>query len=76
MQVTGLGSSMHLVSKNKRVRMWHRRFEHASNAKIIRALKLLTGIESFDNTYDLIEIYNDSEQSALDKANNYQSDGE
>ena len=73
-QVTEPGCPMHLVSKNKRVRMWYRRFGYATNARIIRVLKLLTGIDSFDNTYDCIKIYNDSEQSVLDKAKNYQSD--
>ena len=42
MQVIERERPTHLVSKNKKVRVWHRKFGHASNAKIIRASKLLT----------------------------------
>lgn len=66
MQVTGPGLPTHLVSKNKKVRVWHRSFGHASNARIIRASKLLTGMGSFDNAYDPTEIYSDTEQSESD----------
>lgn len=66
MQVTGRGRPTHLVSKNKRVRVWHRRFVHASNARIIRAPKLLTGMGDFNKEYDPTEIYSDSEQPSSD----------
>lgn len=59
----------YLVSKNKKVRVWYHRFDYASNAKIIRALKLFMGIKSFDNAYNIIEIYSNSKQFDLD--NNY-----
>ena len=66
MQVTGRGRPTHLVSKNKKVRVWHRRFGHASNAKIIRASKLLTGMGDFNSAYNPTEVYSDSEQSGSD----------
>lgn len=63
MQVTGRGRPTHLVSKNKRIRIWHRRFAYASNARIIRASKLLTGMGNFNKEYNPTKIYSDSEQS-------------
>lgn len=66
MQVAGRGSPTHLVSKNKRVSVLHRRFAHASNARIIRASKLLTGMGDFIKEYDPTEIYSDSERSDSD----------
>lgn len=61
MQITGRGRHTHLVSKNKKVRVWHRRFGHASNARIIRASKLLTGMGDFNSAYDPTEVYSNSE---------------
>ena len=66
MQVTGRGRPTHLVSKNKKVRVWHRRFGHASNARIIRASKLLTRMGDFNSAYDPTEVYSDSKQSGSD----------
>lgn len=63
MAIQGRGSSTHLVSKNKRVRIWHRRFGHASNARVIRASRLLIGMGNFDVEYDSAEVYSDSEES-------------
>lgn len=64
MTVQGRGRPTHLVSRNKRVRVWHRRMGHASNARIIRASKLLIGMGDFNAEYDPEEVYSDSEQSA------------
>ncbi len=70
MQVTGRGRPTHLVSKNRKIRIWHRRFGHASNARIIRASKLLTGMGNFNNnSYDPTKVYSDSEQSVSDNNN-------
>lgn len=63
MQVIGRGRPTHLISKNKKVRVWHCRFAHASNARIVRASKLLDGMGDFNNEYNPIEIYSDSELS-------------
>ena len=63
MQVTNQGRPTYLVSKNKKVRVWHQRFGHASNVRIIRASKLLTSIGNFNKIYDRIKIYSDSKQS-------------
>lgn len=66
MQVTGHGRPTHLVSKNKKVRVWHWRFGHASNARIIRASKLLTEMGDFNSAYNPSEVYSDFEQSGSD----------
>ncbi len=53
----------HLVSRSKKVRIWRIKFGHASNARIIRASKLLTGMGEFGTTYDQAKIYSDSKAS-------------
>lgn len=70
MQVTGRGRPTHLVSKNKKVRVWHRRFAHASNARIVRASRLLDGMGDFNKEYNPTEIYSDSELSDDDASLN------
>lgn len=64
------GSLMHLVSYIKKVHIWHRRFEYASNTKVIRASKLLTGIGDFSENYNPAKIYSDSKASKLEKSLN------
>lgn len=59
----GQGRPTHLVSKNKKVRIWHQRFAHASNARIIRASRLVTGMGDFNIKYDPTKIYSDSKDS-------------
>ncbi len=63
MMTTGRGRPTHLVSRSKKVRIWHRRFGHTSNARIIRASKLLAGMGEFGTTYDQAEIYSGSKVS-------------
>ena len=63
MMTKGQGRPIHLVSQSKKVRIWHRKFGHASNARIISASKLLAGMGEFGTTYDQAEIYSDSEAS-------------
>ena len=58
---TGRGRPTHLVSKNKKVRIWHRRLGHASNAQIIRASKLVDGIDIKDNEYDPTKVFIDND---------------
>lgn len=70
MQVIGRGHPTHLVSKNKNIRIWHCRFGHASNARIIRASKLLTGMGNFNNnSYDPTEVYSNSKHSVSNNNN-------
>lgn len=66
MTAQGRGRPTHLVSRNKRFRVWHRRMGHASNARIIRASKLLIGMGDFNAEYNPAEVYSDSEQSDSD----------
>ncbi len=58
---TGKGRPTHLVSKNKQVRIWHRLLGHASNARVIRASKLVDGFETEDKEYDPTEVFIDSD---------------
>ena len=61
------GQSTNLVSRNKRVKIWHRRFGHISNAWVVRPSRLLTKIENLSNTnYDPTEFYNNSKESKSD----------
>ena len=41
MAITGRGRPIHLVSKNKRIRLWHCRLAHISNAHVVRAFKFV-----------------------------------
>ena len=58
---TGQRRLTHLVSCSKKLRVWHGRFRHISNARIICASKLLTGMGDFSADYDPAEIYSNSE---------------
>lgn len=52
MAITGRGRPTHLVSRNKRIRVWHRRLAHASNARVVRAAKLTDGINLSNTSND------------------------
>lgn len=59
------GRPTYLVSQNKRIRIWHQRLTHASNARVVRASKLTDGI-NFDisnSKYDPAEVFIDSDNS-------------
>lgn len=45
MIVQGRGRPTYFQSQNPKTRLWHRRFGHASNARIIQASKLVDGID-------------------------------
>lgn len=64
MAITGRGRPTHLVSKNKRIRLWHQRLAHVSNARVVRVSKL---VESIDlgpaKEYDPTEVFVDSKDS-------------
>lgn len=51
-----------LVNKYKKVRIWHRRFGHARNPRIIRASKFFTIMGDFNNTYDPTKVYGNLKQ--------------
>lgn len=74
MAITGRGQPSHLVSQNERIRLWHRRLAHASNARVVRASKLVDGIDLdySDKEYDPAEVLIDSDNpdvSDLSEAN-------
>ena len=52
MQVIGHKQSIYLISKNKKVRVWHYKFVYISNAKIIKTSKLFTGMRDFNKKYN------------------------
>lgn len=71
MQTTSSKWPIYLVNKNKKIRVCHYKFGQTSNIRMIRNLKLLINIRSFDNAYNLIEILRDFEQSNLNNNYNY-----
>lgn len=75
MTAQGRGRSTHIVSTNKRVRVWHRRMGHASNARIIQASKLLTEMGNFNAKYNPAKIYSDSKQSQSDSDDDAMKEG-
>lgn len=70
MQITGRGQPTYLVSKSRKIRVWHCRFGHASNAKIIKASKLWTGMGNFSKVYDPTKVYSNSKQSNNNPSDN------
>lgn len=71
MAIRGRGRPTHLVSPNKRIRLWHRRLTHVNSARVVRASKLVDGIDIGPNKeYDPAEVLinsDDSEASADEK---------
>ncbi len=65
MTITGRGRPTHLVSQDKRIRLWHRRLAHVSNARVVRASKLVDGIslDQNDTKYNPAEVLIDSDDS-------------
>lgn len=59
----------HLISRNKKLQIWHRRFGHVNNARIIQASKLLTEMGELGTTYNSVEIYNNSKASKPENVN-------
>lgn len=69
--ITGQEWPTHLVSQNKRIRLWYRRLVHASNAWVVRASKLFDGINlRLEKEYNLAEVFVDSEELDADDADN------
>lgn len=69
MALRGRGQATHLVSKNRRIRIWHCQLGHASNARVIRAATLVNGIKLQKAKYDLFEVFVDLEESKYDTGN-------
>lgn len=45
MAIIGQGQPTHLIGKNKCICLWHQRLAHVSNAQLVRAFKLVEGID-------------------------------
>lgn len=65
MRMRGKGRPTHLVSRNKRIRLWHRRLANVSNARVVRASKLVDGIDIGLKEYDPAEVFIDSDDSEV-----------
>lgn len=65
MAITGQGRPIHIVSQNKHIRLWHRGLAHVSNARVVRATKLVDGIsfEQENKKYNPAEVLVDSDDS-------------
>lgn len=61
--IIGQRQSTHLVSQNKRICLGHRRLTYVSNTCIVKAAKLIDGInlEQEDKEYNLVEVFVDSD---------------
>ncbi len=68
MITTRQGRPMYLVSRVKKVCIWHRRFGHVSNTRVIWVSKLLTEMGDFSENYDPVEIYSDFKASELEES--------
>lgn len=62
------GRPTHLVSRIKKVRIWHRKFGYVNNIRVILALKLLTGMGDSGKNYNLAKIYSNSEAFELEES--------
>ena len=61
----------YFVSRNKRVKFWHRRFGHISNVWVVRALRLLIGMGNLSNMkYNPTDVYSNSKESESDISHN------
>lgn len=54
------GQVTHLISKNRRIKIWHYCLRHASNIKIIRATFLVNDINFYKDKYDSTKVFVDS----------------
>ena len=69
MALRGRSRATHLVSKNRKIRIWHRQLGHASNTRVIRAATLVNGINLQKAKYDPSEVFVNSEESEHDSSN-------
>ena len=60
MAVRKQGRLTYLVSKNRKIRIWHQWLRHTSNSMVIRILVLVDGINLQQANYDLSEVFVDS----------------
>ena len=71
MAIQRRGQPTHHVSQNKRIRLWYRQLGNISNGRVVRASKLVDGIQlghDDDKKYDLAEVFIDSDDSDASNA--------
>lgn len=69
MALKGQGRITHLVSKNRRIRIYHCRLGHASNARVIRAANLVNDINLQKAKYDHSKVFFDLKESEHNTGN-------
>lgn len=57
----------HVITKNKQIQIWHCRLKYASNARVVRASKLVDGININSTKYNPEEVFINSNLSEIDK---------
>lgn len=68
--ITGRGWPPYLISKNKRICLWHQQLANVSNAWVIRAFKLVEGIDLGPaKKYHSIEVFVESKDSVDSRDN-------
>lgn len=67
MALRGRDRPTHLIRKNRKIRIWHRRVEHVSNTRVIRAsTSLVNGIDLQQAKYNPSEVFIDLDKSEYD----------
>ena len=76
MAIRGKSGPTHLVSQNKRIRLWHQRLAYVSNARVVRAFKLVDDVNlGPDNKeYDPAKVFIDSDNSNNSEASVNEND--
>ena len=67
MAITGRGQPTHLVSQNKRIRLYHCWLAYISNTRVVKASKLVDGIDLDNNNkeYNPAEVFIDLDNSNI-----------
>lgn len=60
---------MHLISKNRKIKIWYYRLKHTSNAKVIEVAILVNDINLQKAKYNSFEVFVNLEESKYDTSN-------
>lgn len=63
----GCGRPTHIISKNKQIQIWYHQLAYVSNAIVVRASKLVNGININNAEYNPEEMFIDSDLSETNK---------
>lgn len=76
MAVRKQGQSTHLVSENKKIRIWYQLLRYANNSRVIRALALVDNINLQQTNYNQFKIFIDLEELEYDTSKENKSDNQ